>query len=490
MNLNQDSAREVYPELFVDGKLADDFSREPKIFAKDSDYGNSGIYTFRGDNYRSGGAFGTVDGAKSLKIVWNVQTSKLKKGYGSGFWSGSGWTGQPLIPNYSGSRNFLERDVFAATEVVYATMDGNVYFLDLETGEKTRDSVYLGLPFKGAGALHPEFPIGFFGAGDAGPEKSARMVAINLLNCDTLFEFGFDDPLAPRKFHGYDSSPLVYNDTIIEPGENGILYTIKLNTVFDNQTGILGVSPSETVKLRYTTDKSSEQARWLGMEDSAVLFEDKLFIADNGGVLLCIDINTMKILWTANVADDTNASPVLSIEGGKPYLYIGTSLHWQKTGFWRIKDVPVFKFDALTGDKIYTRNFFCATIAGISGGIQSTAALGKGDSEALVFFSVSRTPGVRSGKLVAINKADGGIVWCKKLARYAWSSPVLVSDNNGKTYLLLGTSGGELMLLEATSGKEISTVNLGSNIEATPAVYNDMIVVGTRGQKIFGIKIG
>ena len=39
----------------------------------------------------------------------------------------------------------------------------------------------------------------------------------------------------------YDSAPLVDadTDTLIYPGENGILYTIKLNTVFDETTGQL-----------------------------------------------------------------------------------------------------------------------------------------------------------------------------------------------------------------------------------------------------------
>lgn len=38
-------------------------------------------------------------------------------------------------------------------EVIYATMDGKIYFLDLETGEKTRDPINIGVPFKGAGSL-------------------------------------------------------------------------------------------------------------------------------------------------------------------------------------------------------------------------------------------------------------------------------------------------------------------------------------------------
>ncbi len=54
-------------------------------------------------------------------------------------------------------------------------------------------------------------------------------------------------------------------DTLIAPGENGILYTMKLNTKFNRETGELSIDPSETVKLRYKTYRSSEQNYWLGM---------------------------------------------------------------------------------------------------------------------------------------------------------------------------------------------------------------------------------
>ena len=51
-------------------------------------------------------------------------------------------------------------------EVIYATMDGNVYFLDLNTGKKTRDTLTLGYTFKGAGALDPRgYPLLYLGAG-------------------------------------------------------------------------------------------------------------------------------------------------------------------------------------------------------------------------------------------------------------------------------------------------------------------------------------
>ena len=53
----------------------------------------------------------------------------------------------------------------------------------------------------------------------------------------------------------------------------------------------------------------------------------------------------------------------------------------------------------------------------------------------------------------------------------------------------MGDCEGGLMLVDARTGKVLDRVELGANIEATPAVFDDTIVVGTRGQKIFAIRI-
>ena len=45
------------------------------------------------------------------------------------------------------------------------------------------------------------------------------------------------------------------------------------------------------------------------------------------------------------------------------------------------------------------------------------------------------------------------------------------------------------MMLVNAEGELLYTIGLGGNIEATPVVYEDMIVVGTRVETICGIKI-
>jgi hypothetical protein len=46
-----------------------------------------------------------------------------------------------------------------------------------------------------------------------------------------------------------------------------------------------------------------------------------------------------------------------------------------------------------------------------------------------------------------------------------------------------------MFLIEGKTGKIVDRISLEANIEASPAVYENMIVVGTRGQKIWGIRI-
>lgn len=495
----QPAVHGIEAQLEVDGQPAESYQRmQPvEVSEKEPYTQKEGIVTFRGDHLRSGAALGNATlKQKKLRIRWSAETGKLAKGYGKGFWTGSGWTGQPLILHWTQeqkqSMNLYEEKKQKETlwEVIYSTMDGNVYFLDLEDGTPTRDVLKVGLPFKGAGAVHPSLPILHLGPGDsgAGEGEYARAYLYSLEDCSKLLEYGGQDPFAIREFCGFDSSPLFFGDYIFEPSENGILYTFKLNPYTDEE-GKLRITPDEFVKLRYKTARSSEESYWLGMEDSPVMWKNYLYIADNGGTMLCIDVNTMRIVWTQDVVDDTNGSPVFSMEDGHPYLYIGTSLHWSPSKRLRLGDCPIFKLDAITGEYVWIRSYFCNTIAGISGGVQATPVLGKHENEDLVIFPVARTPSVRNGIVVALDKKTGKEVWRYKMKAYAWSSPVAVYDEEGKAYLLQGDSAGTLHLLDARTGKLLDQLPLGANIEASPAVVGNTLVVGTRGMKIFGIEL-
>ena len=102
---------------------------------------------------------------------------------------------------------------------------------------------------------------------------------------------------------------------------------------------------------------------------------------------------------------------------------------------------------------------------------------------------VSALAALITGILAALDKKTGETVWEFNTGKYVWSSPVDLYDENGNAYIITCNSVGDMMLLDGRSGKLIDRINLGANIEASPAVFGDTLVVGTRGQKIYGIKI-
>ena len=72
---------------------------------------------------------------------------------------------------------------------------------------------------------------------------------------------------------------------------------------------------------------------------------------------------------------------------------------------------------------------------------------------------------------------------------YSWSSPVDVYDENGTGYIIHCDTGGNMYLLDGLTGKVLNDIQLNGIIEASPAVYNGKVVIGTRAQKIYGIDL-
>ncbi len=491
-----------YTNIMVDGELLSDTSEyqsEGNIsFGTGSEYTDvDGIIGFRGNNFRNRPSYGFAS-YQNLKLssVWSIDTGGLS--YNGNYWTGSGWTGQPLMQRWpkevKAHMNMYDsaKNKDDLVEVIYACMDGYVYFLDLETGEKTRDPLYLGFTFKGAGALDPRgYPIMYLGSGINSDQGYSRVFIINLLDCSTMYSFGHDDyDYQLRSVTFFDSSALVdaETDTLIYPGENGILYMMKLNTSYDEAGGTLSINPTHVTKWRYWGTRTSDDSYWLGMEDSAVAYEGYLFVADNGGNLMCIDLNTLELVWVQDVLDDTNGSPVASVEDGHLYLYISTSFHLG----WRSYDtatIPIWKIDAETGEIVWHTDYTCETEDGVSGGVQSTIACGEYDLSDNIYVTVSRTGGSYAGVLACIAKADGSVKW-EHSSGYAWSSPVCVYSQADPGKVIYCSSDGNMYLLDGADGTEHDALSLSEGvIEASPAVYENRAVVGTRDCKIWCVEL-
>ncbi len=496
----------VRTDIIINDEIVSGYSRDSKItFGDGSEYTDvKGVITFRGNNYRNtSGVYGTQNITKkgfADEPLWKQKTTSIMAG--TGYWSGCGWTGQPLITEWPKSvRSHMAmydwaKEQETLTEVIYATEDGCIYFFELETGKVTRNPMVFPYTFKGSGSLDPRgIPIMYVGGGDRDTSYSSpRFYIINLLTNEIMYQFGNDDPYARRSWCAFDSGTLVdaETDTLICPGENGLIYFMKLGTQYDEAAGTLSINPSNIVRWRYSGSRSAVNNKfWLGFESSVIAYDGYLFLPDNGGHMMCIDINTLKLVWVQDVLDDTNCTGVLEVEDGKPYIYMSTSFHSD----WRADadataPIPVWKINAETGEIVWRTDYECYTVSGNSGGAQGSLAAGTGSLKDIVYIPMGRTPGRWQGILVALNKHTGEKVWELELEHYIWSSPSLVYDEKtGAGYVIQGDSEGNLFFIDGLTGKILDTFEMDANIEASPAIYNNILVLGTRGCTIYALRI-
>lgn len=502
--------RGVVQHIEVNGTEVASYTRADKIEFTDellksiSDI--QGLVTFRGNYTRTKSFAGAPELTKEKfsEKTWTYNTGKILKSNGVDYWSGNGWTGQPLVIRWSKSTRAVMnmydtfKDKEGLVEVIYPGMDGNIRFLDMETGEETRPVINVGMTFKGTASLYPDgkTPLLFCGSGDAqtgpfGENVSQRFYIYSLIDGSLLYEGGFNDSFAPRVWHAYDSSPIIdpVTDTLIYPGENGVIYTMKLNTVYDEEAGIINIFPSDMVKFSFDIpDKYKEGGVLWGSECSGAVWNGYLFIGDNGGSVYCLDLNTMKMVWINDVGEDINASPIFETDGGNHYLYIATTLKYGYNAH-NMGTAAIYKLNAVTGEIIWKKPYEVHTVKGYAGGVLSTGALGSGLVSDWIFYSVSKTPGLEEGYLVALDKYTGEEKWRKSLDMYSWSSTVLFTSENGKNYLIQGCQNGDLLLMDAKTGDTLDKLNFGSGIEATPALYGNRLVLATRSEKIIGVKI-
>lgn len=124
-----------------------------------------------------------------------------------------------------------------------------------------------------------------------------------------------------------------------------------------------------------------------------------------------------------------------------------------------------------------------------NGGPLATNIVGKNKLSDRVIFSLARYKGFNRGAVIAMDKKSGRIIWETDLDNYMWSSPVDFYDEEGNGYIIQCDSVGNMFLMYGETGRILDKVNLGSNIESSPAIFNDMVVVATRGGLMCGVKI-
>jgi outer membrane protein assembly factor BamB len=304
-------------------------------------------------------------------------------------------------------------------------------------------------------------------------ESGAR--AFNLMSGKQVaFQTAYDRH-AKRSWGFFDSSPIAWGPYLIWPAENGILY--KFLRTSD------GFKPHS--KFVYSVKGNSH----LGLEASIAIYGRYGIFADNGGSIICIDLETLTPMWYSANGDDTDATPVIAIENGKPFVYTGSEVDKQgKQG------MSVFrKLSVLTGEEIWRYEQACHSISIgkhiLNGGMLGTPLLGRDNCSSMIFTSfVQHRPG-NSGVLTAFDRVSGAVKWQTELSAYSWSSPIGYMVKGGGFIILMGDVIGNIYVIHGTTGEILIKQRVGSNFEASPIPWRNTAVITSRGTNMYRISL-
>ena len=523
--LTAEAAPEANPDLitnttvYVGSKKQKDYNRPQKelIHMPEADkytLGKMGVLTFRGDNFRRNAAVGPLEGeATGLAMKWQVESGS-SRGTNQTYY-GYGWPGQPAIVKWSKqvrpASNLYEskQEKELLKEVIIAGQDGNIRFLDLDDGSLTRNSIKLGYPMNGTPSLHtvgqPYMSVGQFARKMKVKTGRIGLRTYNLYNTKELKMIdGLDSKhrRALNNIGSFETSALIdrTSDTLITAGSNGMLYLEALNSEFDWKVGVMKVNPSETAMT--SRAKGQKNNALTAVESSLAAYDKYVFYADMGGVLRCVDTDTLRPVWAVATGDAVMAAVALDLtEARELNLYTANMYANRKKGSGEIQ---IRRYDALSG-----REAWCTEIGVYKGkkdkedvGAKASPVIGQGKLKDLVYFTVTGLSeegreqlglsGEEASALIALDKNTGKTVWAKGMESRTESSPVAVYDGDGNGWIIQCAEDGNIYLVEGLTGKETGSMKLEAEIIASPAVYNDTMVIGTTGKGtsfIYGIEI-
>ena len=502
----------VTDTVFQGGKTLSDFSRENGYIAPNPDSyvwgGKYGVLTFRGDNFRRNAAFGTVEvNQEQLSVLWKSEIGSLRTA-DSGTLYGVGWTGQPAIVKWPlevrQMMNLYEekKNVTGLREVIFGAQDGKIYFLDLTDGTATRDPISVGYPLKGSVSIDTYGrPLLAVGQGISKlPSKTGDigLHVFNLIDGKRAFFINGRKSDSQKQYStngAFDGTALFLheNDAMVVAGENGLLYTVDLNSVFAYPTkdnpdtvGSLEVDP----KITYLRTKANAAKDTLvSVESSIAMYDKYIYMADAYGLLRCVDSDTMKTVWATDTGDNTDAAIALDMTSDEE-----VSLYTGNTAYSRLgskKDVTIRRLNALTGEEEWSYAIKCDYDKDQQSGCKASPVVGQNGISHLVIFTVNMVEGGGS-RVIAFNKDSGSVAWEYGLPAETISSPVAVYNEAGDAWIIQADGDGTLHLLDGRTGSLRSTLDLGGKIQGSPAVFKDILVIGTCSKDnsyMYGIRI-
>ncbi len=377
-------------------------------------------------------------------------------------WCGMGWTGQPLIAEREDRR-----------WAVFGGYDGHIHFMDALTGERILPDVPTNDIIKGTPTMDPDgYPLVYSGSRD----NLLRVMAIDRPGTAEVLWSLDSESVPPNLWNDdWDSSPIILGDYLVEGSESSRFWVIKLNRSYDPLTSLVRVNP----KVVFTTPVWDQEVLaangddHASVESSVTVYRDTAYFGTSAGLIWGYDLSPIrrggqpKQVFRFYTAGDNDPSVVVDDKG---MLYIAGEFD---------RDLPrAREVGQLT--KVDPRN----KVNPIVWAFTETTNVGAG---------IYGTPGIvgnnvivatDSGRLIALDRATGTVKWELKLQGPLWASPVIVDK-----VLLIGDCKGFFHAFDVSNPDvappKLWSLELGGCIEATPAVWDGRIYIGTRGGYLF-----
>ncbi len=418
-----------------------------------------GITMFRGNPTRTFYGSGPLPDAPP-EVLWTYPEtpmcgSSVVSGESS-LWCGTGWTGQPVV---------WERPD-GVTEVIFGAYDKAVHFLDAATGQETRAPFPVGDLIKGSVTLDPDgYPLLYFGSRD----NKLRVVALDREPVEELWALEAS-AVAGRWNNDWDGNPAIVDDHLYVGGENSWFFVVELMRSWA-EDGLAEVEPEVVFAMEGWTDELlADVGGNVSIESSVAAYDRRVYFANSGGRVVGVDIDRAlagndPVVFDYWAGDDIDATVVVDEEG---MLYV--AVEYERRNERSLEVGQLIKLDPYSdGDP---RVWGVAVLPEDSGdgGIWATPALGFGH----VYVPT------HTGRLLAVDAANGDVVWEDAVGFHAWSSAVVIEDS-----LVVATcEAGELRrysLADPAEPELVWSVSAASGcIESTPAVWNGSIYVGSR----------
>ncbi|MFQ5558929.1 MAG: PQQ-binding-like beta-propeller repeat protein, partial [Acidimicrobiales bacterium] len=424
-----------------------------------------GLLTFRGNPTRTYYGRGPVP--DDPRIVWQfppggAMCSISYVGEEAINWCGSGWTGQPAV---------FERD--GTTWVAVGAYSTDVHFLDADTGDRLLPDFDTGDIIKGSVTIDPDgYPLLYTGSRD----NFSRVIAFDRAEPTELWRLSADAVSPTRWNNDWDGAGLIIDDYLFIGGENSQFHVVKLNRGHDPD-GLVTVEPELVFNAPGWDDELIAAVGGnVSIENSVAISGNTVYFANSGGLIQGWDISDLadgvdpERVFRFWAGDDIDASLVIDEDG---MIYAGVEY---ERGNARSREVgQIIKLDPSRPDD---------------------PLVWKIDERPRLDSGVWATPGLHrdllivptdTGKVLGIDTATGEVRWTKQLPGPTWPSPVIVDD-----VWIQGDCGGWLYAYDVSDTSvdppELWRMDLRACIESTPAVWDGLIVVGTRGGWIYGIR--